>query len=171
MKTLLQGLLGLGVVIALTGCGGMTGTWKMYSIEPQDAKGAFPLQTLCLHKDHTYCAYMACGTGINGKWEYDHQTKLITFIPEKGAQRCYKAWTDGMRNCLLVQSSEEGKEWKATMKRGKCDLPCCSKEAKCEPQKCQPQKCQPQKPEPQEASYKQKQKETSGKRGAPSKRS
>ena len=134
MNALLKGLLLSCVLVTLTGCGGMAGTWQMDSIEPASAQAAFPMTALCLNKDHTFTACMKCGTKVAGTWAYDEQAQLLSF--KNGKDRAYKARVQG--NKLLVESTEEGTIWAAEMKRGKscggtCSANCCG--VKSEPAK------------------------------------
>ena len=120
MKMVLRGMLLTCVLVTLTGCGGISGHWTLDSIEPDSAQKAFPIARLCLHEDHTYAASMACGSKMNGTWEYDADAKLLTFTTAKGTKRVYEARVCGVGGKLLVKSTDASKEWKASMKRDKC---------------------------------------------------
>ena len=147
MRTLLKGAFVASVLVALTGCGGMTGAWTMDTMTPNTEEKAFPLKTLCLHKDNTFCMHMACGKTMTGTWEYNDDAKLLNFVDAKGDKRSYKACLCGMSGKLEVQPTEAGENWKATMKRGKC---ACDKKA-CEMKKCEPANCPSKKKPPAEA--------------------
>ena len=99
---------------------GFSGQWTLDSIEPDSAQKAFPIAKLCLHKDHTYIAGMGCGSNMNGTWEYDAGAKLLTFTTPKGTKRTYEACLCGKSGNLLIKSTDASKDWKASMKRGKC---------------------------------------------------
>lgn len=120
MKRLLEGLLLACVLVTLTGCGGMVGHWQMDSIEPESARAEFAMSTLCLMKDGGFTACMDSGTTMTGTYDYDADADLITFKSDEGKQRTYKACVCGVTGNLLVESTQEDKVWKATMKRDKC---------------------------------------------------
>lgn len=128
MRKLLQGMVLSCVLVALTGCGGMAGHWTMASMEPESAKAEFPMVGLRLHDDGTFVACMESDSHFKGTWEYDADAQLLTFQSAEGKKRTYKASLGGLNNRLLVSSTEEGKDWKAEMKRGKCPGKCSGHE-------------------------------------------
>lgn len=140
MKALLKGVLLSCVLVMLTGCSNLAGAWHVVSIEPESAKEAFPMAGLCLKADHSFTACMECGGKMSGTYEYDAKSELLTFKSEKGKTRTYKACLCSETGQLIVRPAEEGKEWKAVLKRSEC----CKD--KCDPKKCDPNKCKSQPP-------------------------
>ena len=156
MKRLLSGLLLSCVLMALTGCGGIAGTWKLDTIEPESAKANFDFGMLCLAKDGTYAACVDYGGGakcLKGTYTYDDDSNLLTFKTSQGKERAYKACLCGTSGKLFVCSADEGKVWKAAMTRFKCSgkcpgdcggtclSECGSAKGCCPPSKCDPKKC------------------------------
>ena len=136
MREALKGLLLSGVLLALTGCGGMTGYWKFDSIEPQAAQGDFRISELCLNDDGTYCAETSYGGTTKcaaGTYEYDKTTRMLTFKSSAGAEHRYKAEMCCAGSGLKIWSAEEDQDWTARMVRTKgCT---CGGKA-CDPSKC-----------------------------------
>ncbi|MGD8454503.1 MAG: hypothetical protein PVJ57_22030 [Phycisphaerae bacterium] len=141
MRRLLSGLVLSSVALLLTGCGGMTGTWAMKSIEPESAKDQFGMQMLTLAKDQTFTMYTPCGKEIGGTWTYDAKTKLLAFKYGEDKERTYKACMDGGN--LVVSSAEESKDWKVVLERHKCSCGKCTCGGACgsSTEGCDPKKC------------------------------
>jgi hypothetical protein len=128
MKALLKGLLLSCVLLALTGCNGVTGRWTIDTVEPPAAKVHVPITAFCLMSDGTYCACKMEGdkcTPTKGTYKFDQPGKQLTFTPSEGKERVYKAELVDAK--LKVWSEEKGKEWTAMLVHGKC----CGKPGQC----------------------------------------
>ena len=149
MRKLMYGMFLSVALMVLTGCSGVSGMWVMDSIEPESAKDQFPMSALCLHKDGTYAATMACGTKFTGTYTYDADAKQLAFKGDTGKECVYKACLCKKTDKLFVESTDETKGWVAAMKRGKCACKCdgkctcgdADKKACCGSAKCEPEKC------------------------------
>jgi hypothetical protein len=130
MKRVLSAALLSCALVVLTGCGGIAGHWTLRSIEPESAQGEFQFGWLCLADDGGYRAEATYGGEtkvLDGTYEYDKSTKMLKFVAGQGMERTYKADIQCPGSTMKVSSTEEGKDWTATMKRCKCDP------AKCKP--------------------------------------
>ena len=129
MKSIARALLGTGLLALLTGCG-VTGHWRIHSIEPEAAKQHFQIHWMTLSDDGTY---KACGMEggqhklLTGTYTYDAKEKVLTFKTD-GKTRSYHAEVVGMGDELKVTGGQKGKEWCAIMKKacqckGECNCP------------------------------------------------
>ncbi len=179
MRTLSKALILVCALAVLTGCG-VTGQWKMESINPEKAGEHFQMRWMCLMDDGSYkaCAMEAgqCKM-IAGTYAYDAGEKMLTFKTD-GKERKYHAEVVGLGGELKVAGSEKGMDWTAMMKRGqgcpkdKCTCPgmkdknCCPMhEKKGEAKIEEPKKAEPKK----EATKKEEAKKAEPKKEAPKK--
>jgi len=118
MRFIARTTLGMFLLAGLTGCG-VTGHWRMHSIEPEAAKQHFQIHWMTLNADGTY---KACGMEggqhrlLTGTYTYDAKAKMLTFTTD-GKTRSYHAEVVGMGDELKVTGGETGKEWTAVMKK------------------------------------------------------
>jgi len=126
-------------VIALTGCGGISGAWVVDSIEPESVKGSFELGRVVLNEDGTYCARSAYkGETRTSTGKYEFAEDKLTFKSESGKTRVYEAKLAALGKELHVMGGEEGSEWTAVMRHCKCGEKCCKCGNCCGYGKCAP---------------------------------
>lgn len=121
MRNLVVGGVCLTLLVALTGCGGITGNWRLHEVTPASAEQNFEFGKLELRDDNTYAAeavYEGQTRQMSGTYTYDEQQDRITFSGEQGMTRTYGLKPTGMGK-LQVWGVEPGEDWTATMKRGK----------------------------------------------------
>lgn len=118
MKTLMQGSILACALLVLTGCGNMTGSWKLASIEPPTAADNFEFGKIVLNEDNTFMAeadYEGRTREMHGTYTYDKSTKTLKFHSKHGPDRVYKAELAMFGDKMQVWQTDD--EWKATMKR------------------------------------------------------
>jgi hypothetical protein len=124
------------MVLVLTGCTSVTGTWKLDTITPGEAREGYPLASVTLHKDGTYVAMMPHGEKmVASHGEYTFENNQLCFTSEKGKERTYEAKLIALGAKLEVQTEMAGEPVTAIMKRAKCEKSKCEKHEGCE--KCE----------------------------------
>lgn len=120
MKTALKLVVISLCVVALTGCSGLSGTWKMQQIEPESARGNFNFNGITFASDGTYTAEMSYGgaaKGVNGTYVYDKPGRTVAFKSEDGKTRSYHLKICGTCGKMWVWPLGDEHAWKATLKR------------------------------------------------------
>ena len=126
---------------SLTGCGNMTGAWKLDSVEPADAPRHYAMSCIMLNEDGSYTACAETGEKkimkMSGKYTKDDDAKKVTFTADGAGPRTYsyKLSGDGLS---LMAETKDGKTMTAHYDRcdgdDMCSACCCPKE-QCQCQK------------------------------------
>lgn len=148
MRRTVQVLALVGLLASLTGCG-VTGSWKLSSVDPESMKAKVGMACMCLKDDGTYCAMVNYG----GKEEascgkYTYSDRMLTFMPEKGDKREYHVTLADMGKTMNVHGEDHGQKWTAVMSKVDCKKDCggeckggCKAECKDGGDKCCPAGC------------------------------
>ncbi len=112
----------VGLLVAVTGCSSLSGTWTVKEIVPPSEKGKFEMGKITFHSDGKFTAEVTYGgkvKEVKGTYTYDAKEELVTFKGEDNKERTYhlaKVCQCAMCKCnLQVWNVGAQKDWVATL--------------------------------------------------------
>ena len=123
MRRIAVAFLGMGLLVALSGCGrALVGTWRTESIEPPESARHFELAKVTFNEDGTYTAAATChGKSRQDSGNYAFDGFKLKLETRDGKTRTYGATYNSFTDKLTMTTKYEGEKISAVLMKEKIE--------------------------------------------------